>query len=75
MKLSSEDQVQVVSVDSNMLGLDIGGGAVGMLSDRTGVRFELRHYRNLEPDDSAETTGLSSRISFWTANVGVVFRF
>lgn len=76
MHLTSTDSIGVLPLDSNLLALDIGGGAIGMLSDRTGVRFDLRHYRNLEPDTSADiNSGTSSRISFWLASAGVVFRF
>ena len=32
----------------NLLGMNIGGGAVGMLSDRIGVRFDLRYFRNIK---------------------------
>lgn len=76
MHLTSTDSVGVLPLDSNVLALDLGGGAIGMLSDRTGLRFDLRHYRSLEPDSSADTnSGNSSRISFWLASAGVVFRF
>jgi hypothetical protein len=76
MHLAATDLIVALPLDSNVLALDVGGGAIGMLSDRTGVRFDLRHYRNLEPDSSAETNSdAPSRISFWLASVGIVFRF
>ena len=62
--------------DANLLGLNLGGGAIGMLSNRTGVRFDVRNYRNLKPDNSATTTTSGSlRISFWRASFGVVVRY
>ena len=73
---SSRDATALLILDSNLLGLTIGGGAIGMLSNATGMRFELRHTRNVTFDDSAVTnSGGATRISFWQATVGVVYRF
>ena len=76
MHITREDPLEIGTFDSNLLALNIGGGAIGMLSNNSGVRFEVRQFRNLKPDDSNMTTsGQSTRISFWRASMGVVFRF
>ena len=76
MHVNSRDIVEFATFDSNLLALNLGGGAIGMLSNRTGLRFDIRQYRNLRPDGSAMTTsGRSTRISFWRATVGVVIRY
>lgn len=76
MHITRQDPLEIGTFDSNLLALNIGGGAIGMLSNNSGLRFELRQFRNLKPDDSNTTTsGRSTRISFWRASVGVVFRF
>ena len=62
-------------IDTNLLALNVGGGAIGMLSNNTGVRFELRKFKNVKSDDSTATLEGSTRISFWRASVGMVFRF
>jgi opacity protein-like surface antigen len=61
-------------VDDNSLGLNVGAGAIGFLSPRTGVRFELRHFRTLDRDVNDATGELRTRLSFWRATVGVVIR-
>ena len=61
-------------VDDNSLGLNIGGGAIGFLSPRTGVRFELRHFRTLEDATNPANGEVSTRLSFWRFTVGVVVR-
>ena len=61
-------------VDDNSLGLNIGGGAIGFLSPRTGVRFELRHFRTLEDATNPANGEVSTRLSFWRFTVGVVIR-
>jgi Outer membrane protein beta-barrel domain len=61
------------SVDDNSLGFNVGGGAIGFLTPRTGVRFELRHFRTLERQ--ADLAGeVSARLSFWRFTVGVIIR-
>ena len=61
-------------VDDNSLGLNIGGGAIGFLSPRTGVRFEVRHFRTLEEATNPASGEVSTRLSFWRFTVGVVIR-
>jgi hypothetical protein len=76
LHVARRDIAQLETLDSNLLALNLGGGAIGMLNTRTGVDFEVRHFRNLSPDASSTTTsGQSTRISFWRFTVGVVIRY
>ena len=59
---------------ANLLGLDIGGGAIGFVSPRAGARFELRHFKNLTSDSRAVTIG-GTRLSFWRLTAGLVLRY
>jgi hypothetical protein len=72
-----EDSRGVFDLDSNLLGLNVGGGAIGPLSDRVSIRFELRHFSNLtEPGEPAVTIdGEPARLRFWRAAVGVSLRY
>ena len=56
------------------LALQLGGGAIGMVSDRAGVRFDLRHARTLRREDTL-TGDRRAKLSFWRATVGVVIRY
>lgn len=58
----------------NSIGLNLGGGAVGFISPRTGFRFELRQFRSLERYENDVTLERRSLLSFWRATVGVVIR-
>ena len=64
----------VLDTKSDLLGLDIGGGAIGMLSPRAGARFELRRFRNLTSDSGAVTIG-GTKLSFWRLTAGLVLRY
>ncbi len=75
MHARSNDVVGVVSFDSNLWALSLGGGAIGMITPHSGVRFDVRQFRNLTPDSAASTTSGSTRLSFWRASVGLVLGY
>jgi hypothetical protein len=62
------------TVDDDSLGLNVGGGAIGYLTRRTGVRFELRHFRSLSREANDLSLEVLPRLSFWRFTVGVVIR-
>ncbi len=64
----------------NLPAYNVGGGAVGFLSDRVGLRFDLRYFSTTphgrEPSDEIFTSDSERvRVHFWTAAVGVVFKY
>jgi hypothetical protein len=62
-------------VDLNLAGYNIGGGAIGFISQRTGIRFDLRYYSTIRPtDEGGVTIEGRTRLRYMTASVGVVFR-
>ena len=63
------------SDDRNLLGINVGGGAIGFITRRTGVRFELRQFRSLVRAGDAFNRDRRSRLSFMRAAVGVVVRY
>jgi hypothetical protein len=62
-------------VHSNVLGMNVGGGAIGPISPRSSLRFDVRYFRNLSSDDSQTFGGGRLKISFWRATAGLAFRF
>jgi opacity protein-like surface antigen len=71
-----EDRVGLVDVDGDSsLGLQIGGGAIGFISDRTGVRFDLRHVRSLARTTDEVTRERRAKLSFWRATLGVTLAY
>jgi hypothetical protein len=61
--------------DANLLGLNLGGGALGALTERTALRFELRYFRNLTEAEAEAAQIGATRLSFWRASVGVTLRY
>ena len=72
---SAKDTPEVLPVSANLLGYNVGGGAVGFLTPRTGLRFDLRYFSNLKPTDDFDNAIGRVQLSYWTASVGVVFRY
>ena len=61
----------------NTAAFNIGGGAVGFFSKRTGVRFDLRYYNSLHRGEDGCPTfklGVGCHVRYMTASVGVVIR-
>lgn len=58
----------------NEAAIQLGGGALGLVTERAGVRFDLRQLRTLSRDDSL-TGARRARLSFWRFTFGVVIRY
>ena len=75
MHASSNDFSDIFTFRRDLLGLTVGGGAIGYLTDRVGVRFDLRYMRNItEPDPGSVVFG-PPRLRLWRASVGLAFRY
>lgn len=71
---AAQDISNVQPVDANLKGLNVGVGAVGFFSRRTGVRFDLRYYSTLSRTDLGPMSIGPAYLSYLTASVGVVIR-
>jgi opacity protein-like surface antigen len=80
LRVSAKDQFNVTPIRLNLLGMNVGGGAVGFLSDRVGLRFDLRYFRKIQGPD-VETLeipvsrGEPIRLRYWTTAIGVVIKY
>lgn len=74
LRASKTELNDVLSVHTNLAGFNIGGGAVGFFSQRTGVRFDLRYYSSLHRSDQEAVAFGRVHLSYLTASIGVVIR-
>jgi hypothetical protein len=68
---------QVLPVTSTMPGFSIGGGAIGFLTQNTGVRFDVRYHGGLRRDpgsNAGNVLGPELHLRYMTAEIGLVFR-
>lgn len=82
LRAVSIDQAQVQSaslfpLSVNLPGFTIGGGAIGFLSQGTGIRFDVRYHGALRHDpglDAQNVIAPDLRLHYMTAEIGLVFR-
>jgi hypothetical protein len=69
---ASADFAEVFQVRRTVAALNLGFGAVGMLTNNVGVRFDVRHLRSLTND--APTGGVGHSISYSRFTIGLMLR-
>lgn len=70
-----DDSLSLNTIDRNLLALSIGGGAIGYVNGRAGVRFDLRHIRSTGTDVDNLTLLTGPQLGFWRATIGVAIRY
>jgi hypothetical protein len=70
-----DDQINSATIDRSLLAVSIGGGAIGFLSPRAGVRFDLRTVRSTSTGLNTATLLNEPQLGFWRATVGVAIRY
>jgi len=74
MHAGADDLVSNAPVDRNLTAISLGGGAIGFLTPRTGLRFDLRQIRSVS--SGVDTAGdRHAQLGLWRATVGVVIRY
>lgn len=70
------DRVDLFESPVNLFGYNVGGGAVGFITDRTGLRFDLRYFSHVRPDRTLVGNSIGPvELKYWNAAVGVVLRY
>ena len=71
---SKDAQTVIFRPTVNLVGFNIGGGAIGFFTPRTGIRFDVRYYSNLKPTDEGAVAFGDVRLRYMTASIGLVLR-
>jgi hypothetical protein len=75
LQARSKHAAGLFPVEEDLLGVAVGAGAIGMVTSRTGLRFDVRYLKAASGADGPfARPGLSS-LGFWRATAGVVFRY
>ncbi|MGE3842410.1 MAG: outer membrane beta-barrel protein [Vicinamibacterales bacterium] len=76
IRAANDDFLNVFQFREHLLGLRFGGGAMGMLSDTVGLRWDVSHVRTLKGQGDSSGLSIGSRsLSFWRFSMGVMVRF
>ena len=69
----AEDILRVLRVRRTVPAINLGLGAIGLLTPTVGVRFDVRHLRSLSKDASVGVVG--RRIAYSRFTLGLLLRF
>lgn len=75
LQARSRNAAGVFPLNEDRLGLSVGGGAIGFVSDLTGLRFDVRHIKAISGPDGPFARPGVSRLSFWRATIGLTIRY
>ena len=64
----------ILPLNENLLGYNVGGGAVGFITDHTGLSFDLRYYSSLSRTERPSRSDRPGS-GYWTGAVGVVLKY
>lgn len=68
-------KADLLPISLNTVAVNIGGGAIGFLSERTGLRFDFRYHSTLNRLDDDDNPSLGPvHLRYVTASIGIVFR-
>ncbi len=73
MHISIDDVLGILPVESNLFGINVGGGAVGPLNNMFDIRFDVRYFKSITTEDVERVT-LGSSLSYWRAAIGLTIR-
>ena len=63
-------------IDNSEFGFNLGGGAMGFMTDHVGFRGDIRYYRALtDPESDNEFDIALGDFDFWRGTFGVTFRW
>lgn len=68
---------EVVLVEDENFGFNVGGGLTALLNDRVGLRGDFRYFRAIRNDDATDAADALevSELKFLRFTVGVTFKF
>src|SRR5688572_29009683 len=75
MQARSKDLAGVFPMKEDRLGLSVGAGAIGFVTETTGLRFDVRHLKAISGADGLLARPGVSRLSFWRATAGLTIRY
>jgi opacity protein-like surface antigen len=76
MRTRVEDVFDIFSTDRNLLGVNVGGGAIGFLTERVGVRVDVRYFHSVSDLDERDPISIGdAELSFWRAHAAIVLKY
>ena len=75
MHVRIADYFGVLEVAKTMPAIDLGGGAIGFVTNRIGVCWDVRRFTSLAGAEERGVSFGSEKLSFWRASMALVIRY
>lgn len=75
MRVREEDTLTVYDITETRPAVNVGVGALGFLSNRVGVSWEVRRFQLAGGSSLQGTSFGAEQLSYWRAHMAVVFRY
>jgi hypothetical protein len=75
IRLRAEDALGAFRLATQLPAMDIGGGVTRLVTNRVGVSWDVRYFRNTGGEVDPGLTLFSPRLSFWRANMALTVRY
>jgi len=75
MRVRTDTQFGVLNVRDTIVAMNLGGGAIGFVTSRVGVAWDVRRLSGYNTAPPAAATGGNRRLTFWRASMALVIRY
>jgi Outer membrane protein beta-barrel domain len=75
MRAHIDTSLNALPVQSNLAGLDFGGGVTGFVGHHVGVNWDVRHFGSFGGKENSLNSIGPEQLSFWRAHMALVIRF
>lgn len=66
----------VFDLNENNFGVNVGAGVIGQLTNRVGLRGDVRYFRSVQDSDAGDDIDIDlGSFNFWRGTLGVTFHF
>jgi hypothetical protein len=75
MRVAIDDYFGILKVRDTVAAYNLGGGAVGFLTNRVGVAWDVRRFSSVKGGEGATGTSTGKHLSFWRASMALAIRY
>jgi hypothetical protein len=77
MRTRVDDVLDIFTANRSLVGINVGGGAMGFFTERVGVRWDVRYFKSVSDlDEEREPVAFgTARLSFWRATTALVLKY
>jgi len=75
MRVRGDDDFGLFLTTAHLPTIDVGGGVTGFVTNRLGVSWDVRYFRNIAGTVAPGLALGAPRLSFWRANMALAVRY